>query len=80
MDKIVEGKKRKILGINTTKKQMKIPLGETAQEAMNNVEVDEQLLFNEEMAKLPKLGKQNTLIQTHTGESQLSSPMNVSMI
>lgn len=66
MDKIVEGKKRKILGIETSKKKAKKSLNEKTQQALNNIEIDTQKLLNEEMAKLPKLEKSEALVQTHT--------------
>ncbi|XP_017795269.1 PREDICTED: tRNA-splicing endonuclease subunit Sen34 [Habropoda laboriosa] len=66
MDKIIEGKKRKILGIDTRKKKVSKPLDPKVQEALNNIEINRQDLLNEEMAKLPKLDKSDALIQTHT--------------
>ncbi|XP_076174483.1 tRNA splicing endonuclease subunit 34 [Ptiloglossa arizonensis] len=66
MDKIVEGKKRKILGIETRKKKAKKPLDPKIQEALNNIEINRQDLLEEEMAKLPKLDKSDALVQTHT--------------
>lgn len=66
MDKIIEGKKRKILGIETRKKKAKKPLDPKVQEALDNIEINRQELLEEEMAKLPKLDKNEALIQTHT--------------
>ncbi|XP_033329777.2 tRNA splicing endonuclease subunit 34 [Megalopta genalis] len=66
MDKIVEGKKRKILGIQTRKKKAKKPLDPKMEEALNNIEINRQELLEEEMAKIPKLDKTDALIQTHT--------------
>lgn len=67
MDKIVEGKRRKMLGIETNKKKMRKPLDKDLQEALNNVEVNTKDLFDEQMSKLPKLEKSEALVQTHTG-------------
>ncbi|KZC09901.1 PREDICTED: tRNA-splicing endonuclease subunit Sen34 [Dufourea novaeangliae] len=66
MDKIIEGKKRKILGIQTGKKKIKKSLDPKVQEALNNIEINRQQLLEEEMAKLPTLDKTEALIQTHT--------------
>lgn len=66
MDRIVEGKKRKLLGIDTRKKKARKPLDPKVQEALNNIEINRQDLLKEEMAKLPKLDKNDALIQTHT--------------
>lgn len=67
MDKIVEGKRRKILGIETNKKKMRKPLDKDLQEALRNIEVNTNDLFDEQMSKLPKLEKSEALVQTHTG-------------
>lgn len=67
MDNIVEGKKRKILGLHTRKKKMKKPLDEETQKALDNIEIDREALMEEELAKVPKLEKSDALIQTHTG-------------
>ncbi|XP_031846035.1 tRNA splicing endonuclease subunit 34 [Nomia melanderi] len=66
MDKIVEGKKRKILGIQTRKKKARKPLDPEIQEALNSIKINRQQLLEEEMAKLPQLDKTEALIQTHT--------------
>ncbi|XP_024882318.1 tRNA-splicing endonuclease subunit Sen34 [Temnothorax curvispinosus] len=66
MDKIVEGKKRKMLGLHTSKKNMKKPLDKKTQEAMDNIEIDPKNLLEEELAKLPKLSKNEALVQIHT--------------
>ncbi|EZA48854.1 hypothetical protein DMN91_005372 [Ooceraea biroi] len=66
MDKIVEGKKRKMLGLHTSKKNMKKPLDKKTREAMDNIEINTQDLLEEELAKLPKLCKNEALVQTHT--------------
>jgi len=67
MGKIVEGKKRKMLGLNTSKKNMKKPLDKKTQEALDSIEIDTESLFEEELAKLPKLSKKEALVQIHTG-------------
>lgn len=69
MDKIVEGKKRKILGLHTSKKNLKKPLDKKTQEALDGIEIDTQNLLEEELAKLPKLNKTEALVQTHTGNT-----------
>nr|KAF7417345.1 hypothetical protein H0235_011876 [Vespula pensylvanica] len=66
MDKIVEGKRRKILGIETNKRKMRKPLDKDLQEALRNIEVNTKDLFDEQMSKLPKLEKSEALVQTHT--------------
>ncbi|XP_076302820.1 tRNA splicing endonuclease subunit 34 [Lasioglossum baleicum] len=66
MDKIIEGKKRKILGIDTRKRKARKSLDPKDQAALNNIEINKQDLLEEEMAKLPKLDKSEALIQTHT--------------
>lgn len=68
MDKIIDGKKRKILGIETRKKKARKPLDLKVQEALDNIEINRQDLLEEEMAKLPKLDKSDALVQTHTGK------------
>lgn len=67
MDRIVEGKKRKMLGLQTSKKNMKKPLDKKTQEALDNIEIDTESLLEEELAKLPKLSKSEALVQIHTG-------------
>jgi len=71
MDKIIEGKKRKLLGLHTSKKNMRKPLDKKMQEALNNIEIDSESLLEEELAKLPKLKKSDALIQIHTGTKNL---------
>ncbi|XP_015590203.1 tRNA-splicing endonuclease subunit Sen34 [Cephus cinctus] len=71
MDRIVEGKKRKLLGINTGKKKMRKPLDMEKQESLKKIEINREALFNEEMAKLPKLEKSEALVQTHTADPWL---------
>ncbi|EGI65192.1 tRNA-splicing endonuclease subunit Sen34 [Acromyrmex echinatior] len=66
MDKIIEGKKRKMLGLHTSKKNMRKPLDKKMQEALNNIEIDTESLLEEELAKLPKLKKSDALVQIHT--------------
>lgn len=72
MDKIVEGKKRKILGLHTNKKNMKKPLDKKTQEALDGIEINTQNLLEEELAKLPKLSKTEALVQIHTGNAHKS--------
>ncbi|XP_012541341.1 tRNA-splicing endonuclease subunit Sen34 [Monomorium pharaonis] len=66
MDKIVEGKKRKMLGLHTSKKYMKKPLDKKTQETLDNIEIDTESLLEEELTKLPKLSKNDALVQIHT--------------
>ncbi|KAL6252169.1 hypothetical protein P5V15_004446 [Pogonomyrmex californicus] len=66
MDKIVEGKKRKILGLPTCKKKMKKPLDKNIQEALDNIEINTEKLLEEELAKVPELTRNDMLIQIHT--------------
>ena len=67
MEKIIEGKRRKMLGLTTSKKKMRKPLDKETEEKMKNVEIDREILFHEEMSKLPKLDRNDALVQTHTG-------------
>lgn len=67
MDQIVEGKKRKILGLRTSKKKLRKPVNEETQKALEAIEIDREALMEEEMSKLPKLEKIDALVQTHTG-------------
>ncbi|OXU21868.1 hypothetical protein TSAR_005214 [Trichomalopsis sarcophagae] len=66
MDKIVEGKKRKILGLRTSKKKLRKPVNEETQKALESIEVDREALMEEELSKLPKMEKNDALVQTHT--------------
>ena len=70
MDKIIEGKKRKMLGIDTKNKKAMKSLDPKVQTSFDNIEINEQDLLEEEMAKLPKLDKNEALIQIHTGKEQ----------
>lgn len=66
MDKIVEGKKRKILGLHTSKKNMRKSLDKKTQESLDSIEIDTQELLKEELAKLPTLTQSEMLVQTCT--------------
>ncbi|XP_058789971.1 tRNA-splicing endonuclease subunit Sen34 [Phymastichus coffea] len=66
MDNIVEGKRRKILGLHITKKNLKKPLDSETRKSLDSIEIDRDALLEEELAKLPKLEKQDALIQTPT--------------
>ncbi|KAJ8673334.1 hypothetical protein QAD02_004596 [Eretmocerus hayati] len=66
MDQIVDGKKRKILGLHTRKKKIKKPLDDETQKALDSIEIDREALFQEEIKKLPQLEKLDALVQTHT--------------
>lgn len=79
MGKIVEGKKRKMLGLHTSKKNMKKPLDKKTQEALNNIEIDTESLLEEELAKLPKLSKNEALVQIHTGNILIMKNSNLSI-
>lgn len=70
MDKIIEGKKRKMLGIDTKKKKAMKSLDPKVQTSFDNIEINKQDLLEEEMAKLPKLDKNEALIQIHTGKEE----------
>lgn len=56
-----------MLGLHTSKKNMKKPLDKKTQEALDNIEIDTENLLKEELAKLPKLNKNEALVQIHTG-------------
>lgn len=79
MSKIVEGKKRKMLGLHTSKKNMKKPLDKKTQEALDNIEIDTESLLEEELAKLPKLSKNEALVQIHTGNILITKNDNLSI-
>ncbi|KAK0082033.1 hypothetical protein PV325_011179 [Microctonus aethiopoides] len=66
MDKIVDGKRRKLLGLKSTKKELRKPLDDNTAEAIKNVEIDRDALFAEEMKKIPKLDPAEALVQIHT--------------
>lgn len=67
MDKIVDGKKRKLVGVGASKKKLRTDqLDPETQTAMRIINVDRDALFKEEMDKLPKLEENDALIQIHT--------------
>ncbi|XP_066599815.1 tRNA-splicing endonuclease subunit Sen34 [Prorops nasuta] len=66
MDKIIEGKRCKILGLETSKKKRRKLLDEETKKALLNIEIDKEKLFKDEMERLPELEKSEALIQTHT--------------
>jgi hypothetical protein len=68
MDDIVEGKKRKILGLHTRKKKLRKPLDNETRKTLDSIEIDRKALMEEEMSKLPKLEIVDALVQTHTGK------------
>lgn len=70
MDKIIDGKKRKILGLHTRKKKLKKPLDDETKEALDKIEIDREATLEEELAKLPQLEISDALIQTHTGKKK----------
>lgn len=77
MDKIIEGKKRKILGIDTRKKKARKPLDPKIQEELDNIEINRQALLEDEMAKLPKLDKSDALVQINTGKNKKNESKNM---
>ncbi|XP_014219165.1 tRNA-splicing endonuclease subunit Sen34 [Copidosoma floridanum] len=66
MDRIVEGKKRKLLGLDTSKKKVKKPLDDETRKALDEIEIDKEALMEEEVAKLPKIKKSDAFVQIHT--------------
>lgn len=80
VDKIIEGRRRKRLGLDTKKKKKKVTSEDSAQPADDNsddkakiVELlkpiedsERQAVIDEELAKIPPLSKDNTLVQTST--------------
>lgn len=66
MDKIIDGKRRKILGLETSKKKLRKPLDNETKKKLENIEIDRKTLFDEEMSKLAKLKREEALIQTNT--------------
>lgn len=63
----MEGKKRKMLGLHTSKKNMRKSLDKKTKETLDSIEINTQDLLEEELAKLPKLMRSEALVQTHTG-------------
>lgn len=76
MDKIIDGKKRKLLGLQTGKKKLRKPVAEELKESMNAINIDRNALMEEELAKLPKLERSEALIQTHTSMNKILSNRN----
>lgn len=81
LDKIVEGRRRKLLGMDTKKRRKKVKTTEVAQEMEGDdkeakiVELmkpiddsEREAVLQEELAKIPPLTKENALIQTFTCE------------
>ena len=83
LDKIVEGRRRKLLGMDTKRKRKKVKTSDTAQkvecdaeeneakivELMKPIDDDErETVLQEELAKIPPLKKENALTQTFTCE------------
>ncbi|KAL7306504.1 hypothetical protein TKK_0001203 [Trichogramma kaykai] len=66
MDRIIDGKKRKMLGLNTSKRKRKQSLDDETEKSLESINIDRNALIEEEMAKLPKLDKSDALVQTHT--------------
>lgn len=71
MDKIIEGKKRKMLGLDTSKKNKKQVLDKNVQEALDKIEIDSESLLKQELTKLPELTRNEALIQTHTSNTNI---------
>ncbi|XP_052122093.1 tRNA-splicing endonuclease subunit Sen34 isoform X2 [Frankliniella occidentalis] len=83
VDKIVEGRRRKRLGLDTKKKRKK---GKSAENTDNDAEEKEKIVellkpieeierktvLDEELAKIPPLSRENTLVQTFTTYPWLS--------
>ncbi|XP_012276363.1 tRNA-splicing endonuclease subunit Sen34 [Orussus abietinus] len=66
LDRIVAGKRRKLLGIGSCKKKMKKPLTPEMEIESKKIEINYEEVVSEEMDKLPKLEKKDALVQTHT--------------
>lgn len=69
MDKIVEGRRRKILGIKCDKKTQNREVDEETRKALDGIEIDRDALFKEEFAKAEaQMSKADPLVQIPTGE------------
>ncbi|XP_034942642.1 tRNA-splicing endonuclease subunit Sen34 [Chelonus insularis] len=66
MDKIVEGKRRKLLGLKRSKKQLKKNVDLNLIENAEQIEINREVLLTEELEKIPKLEPSEALIQIHT--------------
>ncbi|CAD6231764.1 GSCOCG00001574001-RA-CDS [Cotesia congregata] len=66
IDSIIEGKKRKSLGLKTSKKSMKKTLDDATAEAVKRVEIDRDALVAEQLSKCPNLDPDDALVQIHT--------------
>ncbi|CAG5106786.1 Similar to TSEN34: tRNA-splicing endonuclease subunit Sen34 (Homo sapiens) [Cotesia congregata] len=68
IDSIIEGKKRKSLGLKTSKKSMKKTLDDATAEAVKRVEIDRDALVAEQLSKCPNLDPDDALVQIHTSD------------
>lgn len=66
MDRIIEGKKRKIMGLNVSKKKMKQPLDESASAVASKIKVDRDTVMAEEISKIQKLDGSEAIVHTPT--------------
>lgn len=66
MDRIIEGKKRKILGLQTNKKKMKKSIDQNLIDKANNIIIDKNTLMAEKISQIPKLEKTEMLVQIPT--------------
>ncbi|XP_011310052.1 tRNA-splicing endonuclease subunit Sen34 [Fopius arisanus] len=66
MDKIIEGKRRKLYGLDTSKKKLKKPLDKDTSEALKKIDIDRDELFAQEVDKIVDLEVADQIVQTHT--------------
>ncbi|XP_015117665.1 tRNA-splicing endonuclease subunit Sen34 [Diachasma alloeum] len=66
MDKIIEGKRRKLYGLETSKKKLKKPLDRDTSEAIQKIDINRDELFAQEVEKINDLEPSEQIVQTHT--------------
>ncbi|XP_063978504.1 tRNA-splicing endonuclease subunit Sen34 [Diachasmimorpha longicaudata] len=66
MDKIIEGKRRKLYGLDTSKKKMKKALDKDTSEAIKKIDMNRDELFAQEVGKIKDLAPSEQIVQTHT--------------
>ncbi|KAF7991575.1 hypothetical protein HCN44_008946 [Aphidius gifuensis] len=66
MDRIIEGKKRKLLGLQSSKKKMKKPIDDNLVDKASKITIDKDALMAEKISKIPKLEKSEILVQIPT--------------
>jgi len=76
VDKIVEGRRKKLQGLATKKKKGKVKKEDSEEPVVRDEdipEIDRDKVLQEELDKMPALSIENTIVQTFTGEFLLLS-------